>query len=123
MRNGLAGKVAVVTGAGSGIGLAIALAFARAGAAVGCADVDANAADAAAREIAAIGGRALALACDVSSEHDTRAAATAVESVFGTVNVLVNAAATIDPNGSILELAPTDWDRVFAVNVKGAYLM
>jgi NAD(P)-dependent dehydrogenase (short-subunit alcohol dehydrogenase family) len=119
----LAGKVAVITGAGNGIGRAIAQTFAKAGAPVACVDLDAAQAAATAQTIAQSGGRALALTCDVSREADTQAAANAAREAFGPVRVLVNAAATIDPNGSVLELTPDDWDRIFAVNVKGAFLM
>ncbi len=119
----LADRVAIVTGAGNGIGRAIALAFADAGAAVGCVDIAAEHAEATAKTIAATGGRSLAVACDVSGESDTLAAASAVHETWGNVHLLVNAAAAYDPNGSVLEIAPADWDRVFAVNVKGAYLM
>jgi NAD(P)-dependent dehydrogenase (short-subunit alcohol dehydrogenase family) len=119
----LAEKVAVVTGAGNGIGRAIAETFARAGAAVACLDVDAEQAAATARAIEQSGGRAIAITCDVSREAETLAAAANAGDALGAVRVLVNAAATIDPNGSVLELSPDDWDRVFAVNVKGAFLM
>jgi NAD(P)-dependent dehydrogenase (short-subunit alcohol dehydrogenase family) len=116
----LAGKVAVVTGAGSGIGRAICLTFAQAGAKVACLDIKADAA----RETAAsCAGDALVLQCDVSSESDTKAAAAAVLERFGAVHVLVNAAATDDRNGTILDIDAQEWLRVFAVNVMGAFLM
>jgi len=119
----LAHKVAVVTGAGNGIGRAISTTFAAAGAAVACVDVDGKAADATALAIAETGGRSRALRCDVSAEADIRAAVEATQSAFGAIHVLVNAAATDDPNGTVLDLIPAQWDRVFAVNVTGAYLM
>ena len=119
----LAGKCAVVTGAGSGIGRAVALAFAEAGAAVACLDIDQDRADLVAQTVGNRGGRGLALACDVSNDAHVDRAAKAVHAAFSTVHALVNAAATIDPSGTVLELAPSDWDRVFDVNVKGAYLM
>jgi len=119
----LTGKAAVVTGAGNGIGRAIATAFASAGAVVMCLDINADAAKETARMIASAGGRAQARHCDVSLESDTRAAAEATQSAFGAIHVLVNAAATDDPNGTVLDISPTDWTRVFAVNVMGAYLM
>jgi NAD(P)-dependent dehydrogenase (short-subunit alcohol dehydrogenase family) len=115
----LAGKVAVVTGAGSGIGRAICLTFAQAGFQLACIDVETAAAETA----AACGGDALALRCDVSSEADTKAAASAVLDRLGAVHVLVNAAATDDRNGTILDIDAQEWSRVFAVNVMGAFLM
>jgi NAD(P)-dependent dehydrogenase (short-subunit alcohol dehydrogenase family) len=119
----LAGKTAIVTGAGSGIGRAIATTFAAAGAAVACLDVDRISVDTTVQAIAEAGGRALALACDVSREADTHAAVEAAQSAFGSIHILVNGAATDDPNGTVLDLALADWERVFAVNVTGAYLM
>ena len=116
----LARKVAVVTGAGNGIGRAICLTFAQAGAKLACLDLD----EAAAGEtMAACSYDALALRCDVSSEADTKAAAAAVLERFGAIHVLVNAAATDDRNGTILDIDAQEWSRVFAVNVMGAFLM
>lgn len=119
----LAGKTAVVTGAGSGIGRSIATTFAAAGAAVACLDLDKKSVEVTAQSIAGAGGRALALACDVSRESDTRAAVEAAQSALGAIHILVNGAAADDLNGTVLDLALTDWERVFAVNVTGAFLM
>jgi len=116
----LAGKTSVVTGAGCGIGRAICVAFATAGAKIACLDIDPAAAE---KTAAACGTEALALRCDVSSEAETRAAVATTVSKFGAVHVLVNAAATDDRNGTILDISADEWARVLAVNVTGAFLM
>lgn len=110
----LHGKAAIVTGAAGGIGGAIAVAFAEAGAKVACVDLDA----------AKIAGRQfLAIDCDVSSESQTRAAVDRVVKTFGSLHILVNGAAMRDPTATVLELDLAMWNRVFAVNVGGAFLM
>jgi NAD(P)-dependent dehydrogenase (short-subunit alcohol dehydrogenase family) len=116
----LADKVAIVTGAGGGIGQAICLAFAVAGAKVACLDIDLASAE---KSAAACCSEALALRCDVSNEAETRAAVATTVSRFGAVHILVNAAATDDRNGTILDISAGEWSRVFAVNVTGAFLM
>lgn len=119
----LRGKNAVVTGAGAGIGRAIALAFGRAGAQVACVDLDGDTAAATSTEVAKGGQRAIAVACDVGLEDSVKSAADKVLEEFKAVHVLVNGAAGYDPNGTVLDLTFADWNRVFAVNVGGAFLM
>src|SRR5207248_8916381 len=65
----------------------------------------------------------LAIGCDVSSESETGQAVERAVQAFGALHVLVNAAATRDPTASVTELDLAAWNRVFAVNVGGAYLM
>jgi len=116
----LSGKTSIVTRAGGGIGRAICLRFASAGAKIACVDYDLAAAE---KTTATCGAQALAVRCDVSSEAETRDAAAATVSSFGAVHVLVNAAATDDRNGTILDISADEWSRVLAVNLTGAFLM
>ena len=102
----LTGKAAIVTGAGNGIGRAIATLFASVGAAVLCTDLNLATAQDTAQIILRAGGRALALRCDVSLEADTRAAAEAAQAAFSRIDILVNAAATDDPNGTVVDIEP-----------------
>lgn len=119
----LRGKNAVVTGAGSGIGRAIALAFAHAGGQIACIDLDADAAAATSAEAAKAGPHSIAVACDVSNEDDVKIAAGKVLEEFKAVHVLVSGAAGHDPSGTVLDLTLEQWNRVFAVNVAGAFLI
>ena len=116
----LKGKAAIVAGGGGGIGSAIVRAFAQAGAAVACVDLDLSKAQAVAREA---GSRCIGIACDVSSESDTKKAVEQAASAFGRLDILVNGAAGLDPSATVLDLDLAAWNRVFAVNVGGAFLM
>jgi NAD(P)-dependent dehydrogenase (short-subunit alcohol dehydrogenase family) len=117
----LTGKVALVTGAANGIGRGIALRFGREGAAVGVLDISETAAREVADEIACDGGRALALGADVSQAAQVRRAVEILAGAFGPPGVLVHNAG-IMPEGTIDRTSEQDWDRAFAINVKGAYL-
>jgi NAD(P)-dependent dehydrogenase (short-subunit alcohol dehydrogenase family) len=116
----LTGKTAMVTGAGGGIRRAICLAFASAGAKVACLDIDLAAAE---KTAGASGNEAIAQHCDVSSETETRDAAAATISKFKAVHILVNAAATDDRNGTILDITAEEGSRLVVVNVTGAFLV
>ncbi len=109
----LQGKSAIVTGAAGGIGGAIAKAFKHAGAQVACVDL----------AVDKIGRDYLPIRCDVSSEPETKAAVATIAKTFGGIHVLVNAAAMRDPTATVTDLDLAAWNKVFAVNVGGAYLM
>jgi 3-oxoacyl-[acyl-carrier protein] reductase len=112
-------KAALVTGAGSGFGKAIAETFAREGARVAVVDI----AEKAAKETAAaIGKSAIALRCDVSNKAAVDAAVKETAAAFGALDILVNNAGVSHVNKPLMEIGEDEFDRVFAVNVKGVFL-
>jgi 3-oxoacyl-[acyl-carrier protein] reductase len=114
--------VAIVTGAAKGLGRAYALALAADGWSVVAADVlDVSGV---AREIDAAGGTAHGVATDVSDEESAEALAVAALERFGRIDVLVNNAAifTSIEKKPFDQLTVDEWDRMFAVNVRGTWL-
>ena len=112
---------ALVTGAGSGIGRACALRLAADGYAVTINDLNPDSARAAAAEVVAAGGRAVAAPGDVSMEGDV-AAIFAAARAQGEVTHLVNNAGFVH-QALFVDLTPADFDRMFAVHVRGNFLM
>jgi glucose 1-dehydrogenase len=120
--NLLEGKAAVVTGAAQGIGYAIALEFARQGCNVLCCDIDAGKLSLAAAAIARdTGRRAVDMRVDVTKRSDVESAARAAVDAFGRIDILVNNAGIL-VHAPMLEMSEQEWDRIFAVNVKGYFL-
>ena len=117
-------KAALVTGAASGIGRSAALALARAGYDVGINYSSSDkAAAATAAEAARLGARTLMLKCDVSDEAGVRAMLRRIETEFGRLDALINNAGTTagwKPK-DLESISLDDWDRVFAVNVRGLF--
>jgi NADP-dependent 3-hydroxy acid dehydrogenase YdfG len=116
----LQGKVAWITGAGSGIGLAGALELARAGASVVLSGRGAERIDAAVAEIKAAGGKADAVALDVSDNAAVAKAAARILERHGAVDILVNSAGINLPNRFWKNLTPESFARIVAVNLNGA---
>lgn len=117
----LTGKTAIVTGGGSGFGEGIAKTFAREGANVVINDLHGEAAERVASEIALAGGKAIALAGDITRADDWHALREAALADFGSVQIVVNNAGITHRNKPVLEVTEAEFDRVYAVNVKGLY--
>jgi NAD(P)-dependent dehydrogenase (short-subunit alcohol dehydrogenase family) len=118
----LASRVAIVTGGGRGIGRAIALRFAAEGAAVAVAGTSREPLEATAAEIAASGGRALALIADVANEPAVARMVEATVRQYGRLDILVNNAGIAGPTATVLDMRPEDWERTLAINLTGAFL-
>ena len=118
------GKVALVTGAASGIGRAIAERFAEEGAHVVVTDVDERLGEEVARGVAEKNGlrRAIAVPLDVSSEEQVERAFEQTIRAYGGVDVVVSNAG-ISSFGSLDVLPAAEWDRSFAVNSRGHFLV
>jgi NAD(P)-dependent dehydrogenase (short-subunit alcohol dehydrogenase family) len=126
MADRLKGKVALVVGAGSvgpgwGNGKATAVAFAREGAKVCCADVNLDAAQETVGIIGQEGGEARAVRADVASANDVAAMVDACKAAYGRVDVL-DYNVGIAETGGVVEVSEDAWDRVLAINLKGAFL-
>ncbi len=117
-------KKALVTGGATGIGRSAVLALANAGydVAINYAS-SAKAAQSVAEEVAALGGKAILLQCDVANDAAVKAMLAKVEAEFGHLDALINNAGTTS-NWKVRDLNSLDmdeWDRTFAVNVRGTF--
>ena len=115
---GLAGKVALVTGAANGIGRAIARRLGAEGCAVGIFDLDETGALACADEIRAQGGQCHAERVDIGDYQAVERAVAALERAQGPVDILVNNAGW-DRAASFLDTRPPFWDQVIRINLYG----
>ena len=127
MTRNLEGKSALVTGGASGIGRATALAFAREGARVAVADILEEAAQNTVSEIEAMGGQALAIACDVTDDDAVKAMIAATMDAYGSLDCAFNNAgiAPYQVNAGwqkIADVAPEAWRRLIDVNLTGVWL-
>ena len=118
----LKGHIALVTGASRGIGAAVALALAGAGAAVAVNYRErAGGADAVVAKINAMGGRATAVAADVSKSADVTAMVERVTKALGPIDILINNAGMAIVRG-VDDLTEAEFDQTIAVNLKSAFL-
>jgi 3-oxoacyl-[acyl-carrier protein] reductase len=118
---GFTGKIAFITGAATGIGRTFARELAARGAAVAIADINGEAAEATARDIRGIGGRAVAVCCDVGDEEQVQAAVDQVATELGGISILINNAARHFAAWSrpVTELPRDKWRQLLDTNVIG----
>lgn len=116
----LKNKVAIVTGGASGFGAAIVKTFVEQGAKVAIADINAEGAQALAKQL---GDDCLGMSCDVSSGEDINRLVRATVDQWGRLDIVVNNAGTTHRNQPMLNVDEATFDRIFAVNVKSIYLM
>lgn len=111
------GKSAFITGGAGGLGLAMARAFGRAGMSVALADIDAEAAGAAAEDLQRGQIRAVAIRCDVADRRAVAEAAAEAQAALGAIHLVCNNAG-VAAGGDIGTVAPADWDWIIDVNLK-----
>lgn len=116
------GQRVFITGSASGLGRAMALRFAREGCRVAVADVNDARAEEAAEEVAAAGGEALVLHCDITSDASVSDAAAAVGQAWGGVDVLINNAG-VAAAGTVVDTSMEDWSWMIDTNLLGAVRM
>ncbi len=121
MRIDLGGRVALVTGAASGIGCASAVTLGRCGAAVACADIDLTGVTSVAEAVKGNGGTAMALRADVSDYTSVEAMFNDAVAAFGHIDILVNSAAILIAPKPFHTIEAEEWDRVYAVDVRGLF--
>ena len=116
----LSGRHALVTGGAGGLGRAVATTLAAVGAKISVLDVNADGAEATVAQVAAAGGTAEAIKCDVTNPQSI-ADALAQASASGPADILINNAG-INLRGGSLDCSPEVWERTLAVNLTGYYL-
>ena len=117
----LEGKTAYITGAASGLGKAIADLYAKEGANIAIADMNLDAANAAAESIKISGRKAIGIACDVTDEAQVEASVDATMKAFGRIDILVSNAG-IQIVHPVQDFSFAEWKKMLAIHLDGAFL-
>jgi NAD(P)-dependent dehydrogenase (short-subunit alcohol dehydrogenase family) len=121
MNGSFEGRVALVTGAAAGMGFATAKAFAEAGAAVALADMNDDAVQEAAGELAKAGHKVLPVRCDVADDEGVAAMVEKTVSEFGRLDAAFNNAGVQSPALETADVDTDEFDRVNAINLRGVW--
>lgn len=122
MDMGLKDKVVVVTGGAMGLGRAIAFSLAREGAKVVIADIKQSEARKAVEKVQGLGCTAMAIRVNVSKSAQVQAMVDKVIKEFGRIDILINNAGIVGPQGPWVELSEEEFDLVVGINFKGIFL-
>lgn len=122
MYKDLKGKVVIITGARRGMGKSHALAFAKEGAKVVVSDISLEDCQKVVKEIEKLGGKALAVKCDVTKKEEVEEMVKKTIEKWGKIDILVNNAGIADFK-PFLEMTEKDWDRTLDINLKGYFLV
>ena len=117
---GVAGRVALITGAGSGIGRVTAQVLAKGGADIVVTDINLAGAEETAQAVTECGRRALALRVDVTDLHAVETAATQASQELGAIDILFSNAG-IGTQVAFVDMTEEDWDHMFDVHLNGTY--
>ena len=119
----MTGKKAIVTGAAQGIGKAVALVYAQNGADVLLCDINEEKVTEAAREVSeATGQKCVGMKMDITSKADTDAVVDRAVAEFGSLDVLCNSAGILI-HAKLVDMTQAQWEKIFAVNMTGAFLI
>jgi 3-oxoacyl-[acyl-carrier protein] reductase len=126
----LSNRVAIITGGATGIGRSIAVQFAKQGCKVAIADINPGEANETLSRVKGGRGEGLVVACDITDGNQVRGMVDQVISTFGKVDILVNnagagslgASEELPPRRGVADVTEEKWDRVVALNLKGAFL-
>jgi NAD(P)-dependent dehydrogenase (short-subunit alcohol dehydrogenase family) len=118
----LANQVAVITGGAAGMGKAIALKFAEEGCSVVISDISESLGEKTADEISKMGGEAIFVRCDVTSNGQVQKMVNTAIQKFGKIDILANCAGALGTAWSLEEVTEEDWDKIVDLNLKSVFL-
>ena len=117
-------QVAVITGGADGLGFGIADRIASEGGEIALFDIDEKKLDTSLKKLKEYGGKAEGYKVDVSSENEVELSIQSVVTNFGKIDIMVNSAGIVGPtNTKITEYTVREYDKIYEVNLRGAFLM